>query len=113
MRTSAPHRWLEALAGACLPSDRRDDVLGDLCERYRSPAWYLLDAVQIVPIVAVCHIRRSWTASATRGRGVLTAWLCDRLLLSGLNGTAFPSGRLVMAAWAVLMVLHEAPPEPK
>ena len=62
---SGPPRIVEAVAGALLPASRREDVLGDLHERYTSPLGYVRDAVQLIPIVAISHAlhRRRQVAS--------------------------------------------------
>ena len=53
----APPRWLSGLVGALLPPSRREQILGDLEERYRAAdlvrarRQYLFDAVTLVPAV--------------------------------------------------------------
>ena len=82
-----PPYIIEAVVSALLPASRRDDVLGDLHERYTSPLGYLRDAAQLVPITTVSHAlhrRRhvvspaSARASAAhdhqRGAAVLVTW---------------------------------------
>lgn len=62
---SRPPRIIEAVASALLPESRREDVLGDLHERCTSPLGYVLDAVQLIPIVVISHAlhRRGQVAS--------------------------------------------------
>jgi hypothetical protein len=55
---------MEALVGLLIPPACREPVLGDLCERYRSPRQYLVDALRTVPLVILSQIRR--TASPQR-----------------------------------------------
>jgi len=63
----APPRWLEAVVGVSLPRSRREDVLGDLYERYTSPVRYVCDALQVVPVIALSHaVRHLRRASASR-----------------------------------------------
>jgi hypothetical protein len=54
-----PPKWLERLVWILLPPDYREPVLGDLQERYRSPAHYLLDAISAVPAAIIGKIRRT------------------------------------------------------
>jgi hypothetical protein len=60
-----PPRWMSGAVGALLPPSRREEILGDLEERYRAadPArarrQYLLDAVTLVPAVFWTG-RRQW-----------------------------------------------------
>ena len=56
-----PPKWAEALVGLLIPPASRDDVLGDLHERYAGPRQYLFDAVCTVPWVIVSKIRRTTT----------------------------------------------------
>jgi len=56
---SRPPKRIEAIVAALLPSTCREEVLGDLHERYRSPAQYSLDAVLAVPPVIISKIRRT------------------------------------------------------
>ena len=42
-----------------MPPACREEVLGDFCERYRSPAQYAFDAVFTVPLVISSRIRRT------------------------------------------------------
>jgi hypothetical protein len=54
-----PPKWLERLVWILLPPDYREPVLGDLQERYRSLAHYLLDTVSAVPAAIIGKIRRT------------------------------------------------------
>ena len=38
-------------------------MLGDLCERYTSPAGYVLDALQLIPVMMAGQLLRSIAAS--------------------------------------------------
>lgn len=58
MAARPPH-LLEWLIGPLVPPACREEVLGDLYERYRSPGRYLLDACSAVPLVIVSRIRRT------------------------------------------------------
>jgi len=57
-----PSRLLEAVAGFFIPRACREHVLGDLCERYTSPAQYMMDALRTVPLVIISRIRRTTDA---------------------------------------------------
>ncbi len=56
---SGPSRIAEAIVAIFVPSACREEVLGDLHERYGSPRQYALDAVCTVPLVIVSRIRRT------------------------------------------------------
>jgi hypothetical protein len=53
-----PHK-LESIVGWFIPPVCREEVLGDLCERYRSPAQYIFEALRVVPCVILGRIRRT------------------------------------------------------
>ena len=54
-----PSTSAEAIVAILLPPACRDEVLGDLCERYRSPAQYGVEAACTVPLVILSRIRRT------------------------------------------------------
>jgi len=49
----------EAIVAILLPPACREEVLGDLHQRYRSPLQYGLEALQTVPLVIISRIRRT------------------------------------------------------
>jgi len=53
-----PPGLIERIVERLLPSTCRDEVLGDLRERYRTPVQYVSDALSVLPFVIVCHLRR-------------------------------------------------------
>lgn len=57
--TGSPPRILETITGALLPSECRENVLGDLYERYSGPWAYARDAICVVPMVIASRIRRT------------------------------------------------------
>lgn len=61
-----PSRFAEKIVGALLPGDRREEVLGDLHERYSSPRQYVLDVVRTVPLVVLSHTKRSLMKGSMR-----------------------------------------------
>jgi hypothetical protein len=54
-----PPRLLEYLVSVLVPVNYREQVLGDLSERYRSPLRYLADAASAVPAAIICQMRRT------------------------------------------------------
>ena len=68
----APPKLFEKIVSILTPPARRDEFLGDLYERYRSPLHYISDAWFGVPCVVYSQVRR------TANPGVL---LLDALLL--------------------------------
>ena len=56
--TSRPPKALETIAGLLIPRASREQVLGDLHERYRSPVQYISDVVRTVPWVIASRLRR-------------------------------------------------------
>ncbi len=55
---SHPPRLLETIAGLLLPQAVREQVLGDLHERYVSPLQYISDVIRTVPWVMASGLRR-------------------------------------------------------
>jgi hypothetical protein len=56
---AGPSKLAESLVAIFLPPACREEVLGDLWERFRSPGQYALDALCTVPCVIVSRIRRT------------------------------------------------------
>ncbi|MGA9885697.1 MAG: hypothetical protein WBQ34_18420 [Candidatus Acidiferrales bacterium] len=54
-----PSRAIESIVAHLVPPARREEVLGDLHERYEGPAQYLLDVLRTVPHVVASQIRRT------------------------------------------------------
>ena len=54
-----PPEWMETLAGMLIPPACREHVLGDLQERYKSPAQYLADLLRTAPAVIYSRVRRT------------------------------------------------------
>ena len=114
---SGPSKAAEALVAVFLPPACREEVLGDLHERYRSAAQYGLDAVCTIPFVIVSRIRRTadpqvllmqvfaWYLSFLGA-----AWIEDRSLLNdrwGLLRLAVPAGLAVL-----VLILEDAYAKP-
>jgi len=58
-RSNGPSKTTEAIVAICIPPACREEVLGDLYERYQSPFQYALDALCTVPLVIVSRMRRT------------------------------------------------------
>jgi len=56
---SGPPRILEAAVMRLIPPLAREEVAGDLWERYRSPAGYLADALRVLPFTLWRQLRRA------------------------------------------------------
>ena len=54
-----PPALADAIVRALIPPACREAVIGDLWERYRSPARYLADALQALPFLVLSRIRRT------------------------------------------------------
>jgi hypothetical protein len=54
-----PPKFLESLVRRLLPPAVREQVLGDLQERYQSPLGYIADAASVVPAAIFGQLRRS------------------------------------------------------
>ena len=59
MTRSGPSRAAEAIVALLLPPVCREEILGDLHERYRGSAQYSLEVVCTVPLVIISRIRRT------------------------------------------------------
>lgn len=104
---------MEAPIGLLIPPACRDEVLGDLYQRYAGPRQYLLDALHTVPLVIASRVRRTTDpavllieALALYLSFLLGAWYIDRALLAaqwGLWRLAIPAAAALLA-----MVLRDA-----
>jgi hypothetical protein len=89
---SVPHR-LEVVVGLLLPPACREEVLGDLCEKYTGPWQYVALAMCVVPSVMLSRIRRTTDtyillteALLIYGSYLAGTWYTDRTLLTGQWG---------------------------
>jgi hypothetical protein len=85
---SGPPKTLEAIVALLLPPVCREEVLGDLCEKYAGPGQYVLLAMRVVPCVIVSRIRRTADARVLLMEALLlyasylaAAWYTDRKVL--------------------------------
>jgi len=56
---AGPSKAIEAIVAVFVPPACREEVLGDLHERYSSPRQYVFDALSTVPLVILSRIRRT------------------------------------------------------
>jgi hypothetical protein len=102
LMNSGPSKTAEAIVAVFVPPACREEVLGDLHERYSSSGQYGLDAVRTIPLVIISRIRRTadpqvllMQAFALYASFLGAAWLKDRTFLSeqwGLLRLAIPAG---------------------
>jgi hypothetical protein len=59
MMKQGPPKNVETIVALLTPPARREEVLGDLHERYASPRQYVVDAIRAVPLVVASQIRRT------------------------------------------------------
>ena len=85
---SRPPKTLEAVVGFFVPPACREEVLGDLFERYTGPVRYIGLAISVIPCVIVSRIRRTADAQVLMMEALLiygsyltAAWYTDRTLL--------------------------------
>jgi hypothetical protein len=55
---TGPSALVEAVVAACLPASRREEILGDLHERFQSPRQYWRDALGAIVCVGVSRVTR-------------------------------------------------------
>ncbi len=90
---SGPPKIIETLIGWLIPPASREEVLGDLRERYENPARYMAEAAQTVPCVIYSRIRRTSDPVVALMQGVsmytafvmAASWL-DRALILDERG---------------------------
>jgi hypothetical protein len=103
-----PSKLAEGIVAFFLPLACREEVLGDLHERYRSPGQYAWDAISTVPLVIASGIRRTADADLLLIQALVlyavmvgAAWLWDRELLQdtwGLVRLAVPVAILTLGS---------------
>jgi len=103
---SGPSKAAEALVAVLVPPACREEVLGDLHERYRSSSQYALEALCTMPLVILSRIRRTadpqvvlMQAFALSVSFLGAAWFQDRALLGeqwGLLRLAIPPATAVL-----------------
>ena len=85
---SGPSKTLEAIVGFFLPPACREEVLGDLFERYTGPVQYIFLAMRVVPCVILSRIRRTADARVLLMEALLiyasyltAAWYTNKTVL--------------------------------
>lgn len=104
---SGPSKTVEAIVAVFVPPACREEVLGDLHERYSSSRQHILDALRTVPLVIVSRMRRTADPQILVIQAFVlyvsflgAAWLRDRALLSeqwGLLRLAIPAALTIVA----------------
>jgi hypothetical protein len=56
---SGPSKIAEAIVSVLIPPACREEVIGDLHERFKSSSQYAVDALRTVPLVIISRIRRT------------------------------------------------------
>jgi hypothetical protein len=83
---SGPPKTVEALVAVLVPPACREEVLGDLHERYRSTRQYGLDAASTVPVIILSRIQRTADSQALLIQAF--AFYVSFLFAAWLNGAA-------------------------
>ncbi len=115
---SGPSKIAETLVYWLLPPACREEVLGDMRERNRNSAQYLVEATWTVPSVICSRIRRTTDAVLTLMVAVsmytafvMSAWWLDPALLFREYGFARVS--IPLAIFLVVIMLADAYSDPK
>lgn len=103
---SGPSRIAQAIVSAFVPPACREEVVGDLHERFKSPLQYAGDALHTVPLVIVSRIRRTADPQILLIQAFTfymsflgAAWLQDGMLLreqAGLLRLAIPAAMAIV-----------------
>lgn len=103
---SGPSRAAEAIVALLVPPACREEVLGDLHERYSSPRQCCFEALHTVPLVILSRIRRTTDPRALLMETLVlyfsfwaAAWFKDGALLheqQGLLRLAIPTGMALL-----------------
>lgn len=95
MMPSAPPKVAETVVGFLIPPACREDVLGDLHERYICPRQYVVDALLTTPLVIASRIRRTTDPQVFLMEAFLT-------YASFLAAAWYRGGRLLNDQWGLL-----------
>ena len=103
---SGPSKTAEAIVAIFIPPACREEVLGDLHERYRSSGQYGVEAVRTIPLVIISRIRRIADPQVLLMQALVlyasflgAAWLKNRSFLSeqwGFGRLAIPAGMAML-----------------
>lgn len=94
---SGPSRSAEAVVSLLVPPACREEVLGDLYERYCSPRQYFLEAARTMPLVILSRIRRTADPQVL----VIQAFA---LYMSYLGAAWLRDGALPQEPWRLLQL---------
>jgi len=92
--TPGPSKTAEAFVALLIPPACREEVLGDLHERYTSPGQYVVDVLLTVPMVIVSRIRRTSDPQVRLMQATV-------LYLSFLGAAWFKDGAFLYAQWGL------------
>jgi hypothetical protein len=90
-----PSKTADAIVAIFIPPASREEVLGDLYERYQSPLQYAFDALCTVPLVIVSRVRRTSDPQVV----LIQAFA---MYLSFLGAAWFVDGSLLVQHWGLL-----------
>lgn len=101
-----PSRIAEFLVALIVPPARREEILGDLHERYTSPLHYFFDTLRITPFVIFSQIRRTSDAQTVllEATTIYASYLGGALLANSHTDPAI----LAVAAAISLIAMHLA-----
>ena len=119
-----PSKLAQAIVAFFLPKDRREEVLGDLYERYRSPAQYAWEAVRVILCVRLSELfrRGEITMNMKTVLAILGAFLCGLTIGIALQTNHNPKASFypdalpflaLLTLWAILMALKLTHRKPK
>lgn len=105
-RGGEPSRRLESAIAKLIPAPVREEVLGDLYERYESPGQYLSLALRVIPLVVFSRIRRTTDFELSLTVGLLV-YLCylSAAWWSGEAAAVSPARLAAPAAATLLGIL--------
>jgi hypothetical protein len=105
---AGPPKFLETIVGLWIPSVCREEVLGDLHEKYTGLVQYVCLAISVVPFIMYSRIRRTTDAAVLLMEALLmyaayltAAWYTDRVFLFSQWGML----RTVLPVACVLLFL--------
>jgi len=97
LMASGPSKSAEAIVAILVPPACREEVLGDLHERYRSHSQYAFEAWITVPLVILSRVRRTADPQVV----LIQAFV---LYLSFLCAAWFKEAALLQAQWGLLRI---------
>jgi hypothetical protein len=114
---SGPAKTVETIVAWLVPPACREEIVGDLHERYRSPFHYVWEVVRTVPPVIVSRIRRTADPHVLLIQSlalylsfVLATWLVDTTLLR--NEWSLVRLGVLVVAIVLGMLLEDAYADP-